>query len=78
MKDRLPIEAHYMIRYHSFYSWHREGEYQLDVRRRGSHDDEVGAGFNRYDLYSKDEEARTSTSSGPSTKTSPRSSSPNR
>jgi inositol oxygenase len=27
VKDRLPIEALYMIRYHSFYAWHTEGEY---------------------------------------------------
>src|SRR5690349_2953513 len=27
VKDYLPEEALYMIRYHSFYPWHREGEY---------------------------------------------------
>src|SRR5215471_18416261 len=26
-KDYVPMEALYMIRYHSFYPWHREGQY---------------------------------------------------
>ena len=26
-KDYLPEPAQYMIRYHSFYAWHREGAY---------------------------------------------------
>ncbi len=53
VKDRLPIEALYMIRYHSFYSWHKEGEYDYLC------DDQDRAlvkwvrAFNRYDLYSK-------------------------
>src|SRR5260370_14043892 len=28
VRDHLPQEALYMIRYHSFYSAHREGEYE--------------------------------------------------
>jgi inositol oxygenase len=53
VKDHLPAEALAMIRYHSFYAAHREGEYahlmtehdrtMLDWVRR----------FNPYDLYSK-------------------------
>ena len=27
MKDHIPEEGLYMLRYHSFYAWHREGEY---------------------------------------------------
>jgi len=27
VKDRLPEEALYMLRYHSFYAWHREAAY---------------------------------------------------
>ena len=27
VKDRVPEEARYMIRYHSFYAAHREGQY---------------------------------------------------
>lgn len=53
MKDHLPESALYMLRYHSFYAWHREGayEYLLD-----DHDREMLKWvelFNPYDLYSK-------------------------
>jgi inositol oxygenase len=53
VKDRLPIEARYMIRYHSFYAWHREGAYDdlcSDEDRRLM---KWVRAFNRYDLYSK-------------------------
>ena len=52
-KDHLPQPALYMIRYHSFYAWHREGEYAY------LEDDTDRAmlpwvrAFNPYDLYSK-------------------------
>ncbi|MFN0127034.1 MAG: inositol oxygenase family protein [Verrucomicrobiales bacterium] len=52
-KDYLPEEAQYMLRYHSFYPWHREGEY-------GNLTDEKDRAlltwvqkFNPYDLYTK-------------------------
>src|SRR4030095_3900582 len=53
MKDYLPESGLYMLRYHSFYSWHREGAYDhlLDA-----HDREMLKWvklFNPYDLYSK-------------------------
>jgi inositol oxygenase len=53
VKDYLPEPALYMIRYHSFYAWHREGEYGhlLD-----DHDRAMlpwVQKFNPYDLYSK-------------------------
>jgi Family of unknown function (DUF706). len=53
MKDYLPEPALYMLRYHSFYAWHREGayDYLLD-----DHDREMLKWvklFNPYDLYSK-------------------------
>ena len=53
MKDYLPEPGLYMLRYHSFYAWHREGEYShlLD-----DHDREMLKWvklFNPYDLYSK-------------------------
>jgi inositol oxygenase len=53
MKDHLPEEGLYMLRYHSFYAWHREGEYEnlLD-----DHDRKMLKWvklFNPYDLYSK-------------------------
>ncbi|MEO7312313.1 MAG: inositol oxygenase family protein [Chitinophagaceae bacterium] len=53
MKDHIPEPGLYMLRYHSFYSWHREGAYEhlLD-----DHDREMLKWvtlFNPYDLYSK-------------------------
>ena len=53
LKPHLPLAALYMIRYHSFYAWHREGQYGhlLDAQDRAH----VGwvQKFNPYDLYSK-------------------------
>lgn len=53
VRDYLPPEALYMIRYHSFYPWHREGAYEhlLDARDR-QYLPWVQA-FNPYDLYTK-------------------------
>lgn len=56
LKDYIPEQGLYMLRYHSFYSWHREGEYShlLD-----DHDREMEKWvklFNPYDLYSKSPE----------------------
>ena len=53
VKDHLPEAGLYMLRYHSFYPWHREGAYDhlLD-----EHDREMLKWvklFNPYDLYSK-------------------------
>ena len=53
MKPYLPEPALYMIRFHSFYSWHREGEYDFLC---DEHDREMlpwVQKFNPYDLYSK-------------------------
>lgn len=53
MKDYLPEPALYMLRYHSFYAWHKEGEYDYLM---DSHDREMLKWvklFNPYDLYSK-------------------------
>ena len=52
-KDNLPEEGLYMLRYHSFYPWHKEGayDYLLD-----DHDRKMLKWvklFNPYDLYSK-------------------------
>jgi inositol oxygenase len=56
VKDHLPEPALYMIRYHSFYAWHREGEYGhlLDGHDRQMLD--WVRKFNPYDLYSKSPE----------------------
>ena len=53
VKDRLPIEALYMIRYHSFYSWHKEGEYDYLCNDEDRALMKWVRAFNRYDLYSK-------------------------
>jgi inositol oxygenase len=55
VRDYLPEEARYMIRYHSFYAAHREGAY---AHLMNGHDRELFAwvrAFNPYDLYSKGE-----------------------
>jgi inositol oxygenase len=53
LKYYIPEEGLYMLRYHSFYSWHREGEYDYLL---DDHDKEMLKWvklFNPYDLYSK-------------------------
>lgn len=53
LKDYLPEPALYMIRYHSFYAWHREHEYDWLC---DDHDRAMlpwVKKFNPYDLYSK-------------------------
>lgn len=56
-KAYLPEPAQYMIRYHSFYPWHREGayEYLMDDRDRAMLP--WVKEFNPYDLYSKGDAA---------------------
>lgn len=56
VKDFLPEEALYMIRYHSFYAAHRERAYDhlMDDRDRAMF--EWVREFNPYDLYSKSDE----------------------
>ncbi|KAF5378794.1 hypothetical protein D9615_006912 [Tricholomella constricta] len=58
LKDQcsLPAEGLAMIRYHSFYPWHREGAYQhLTCAADQKALDAVRA-FNPYDLYSKSDD----------------------
>ena len=53
MKDYIPEEGLYMLRFHSFYAWHREGEYSYLL---DDHDRKMLKWvqlFNPYDLYSK-------------------------
>jgi inositol oxygenase len=53
VKDFMPEPALYMIRFHSFYPWHLEGEYSALL---DDHDREMlpwVKKFNPYDLYSK-------------------------
>ncbi len=56
LKGRIPEGGLYMLRYHSFYSWHREGEYDYLL---DDHDRDMLKWvklFNPYDLYSKNPE----------------------
>ncbi|KAH7929955.1 DUF706-domain-containing protein [Leucogyrophana mollusca] len=58
VKDQstLPEEALAMIRYHSFYPWHREGAYMHLCNEKDQKSLEAVRAFNPYDLYSKDDE----------------------
>ncbi len=53
VKDRLPDEALYMLRYHSFYPWHKENEYGHLANEKDRSLLKWVRAFNRYDLYSK-------------------------
>ncbi len=55
VKDYLPKEALYIIRFHSFYAAHKEGAYK---HLMNDHDKDMIKWlklFNQYDLYSKDQ-----------------------
>jgi inositol oxygenase len=49
----LPDEALYMIRYHSFYPWHKEGAYQYLLDDKDREMLKWVKEFNQFDLYSK-------------------------
>jgi len=53
VKDYLPEENLYMIRYHSFYAAHREGAYAHLMNDRDQKMFRWVRAFNPYDLYSK-------------------------
>ncbi|KAI1122667.1 DUF706-domain-containing protein [Nemania abortiva] len=55
VKDQstLPAEALAMIRYHSFYPWHKEGAYREFMDEHDEEMLEAVRAFNPYDLYSK-------------------------
>ncbi|KAJ3712708.1 inositol oxygenase [Lentinula raphanica] len=55
LKDQssLPEEGLAMIRYHSFYPWHREGAYAHLMNEKDHKYLEAVRAFNPYDLYSK-------------------------
>ncbi|MBL9166908.1 MAG: inositol oxygenase [Verrucomicrobiales bacterium] len=56
-KDYLPIQGLYMLRYHSFYPWHREGEYSHLLNAQDRENLKWVNAFNPYDLYTKSHEA---------------------
>ena len=53
LKDHLPEEALWIIRFHSFYAAHREGAYAHLLGPRDARILETVRAFNPYDLYSK-------------------------
>lgn len=55
-KDHLPQEGLYMLRYHSFYPWHRESEYDHLCDARDRELLKWVQAFNPYDLYTKSHE----------------------
>jgi inositol oxygenase len=56
VKDYLPMEALYMIRYHSFYPAHRDEAYAHLMNDRDRNYFQAVRIFNRYDLYTKSAE----------------------
>ena len=52
-KCDLPEEALYIIRFHSLYSYHKEGEYQHLVNQKDKKMFQWLKLFNKYDLYTK-------------------------
>ncbi len=55
-KDWLPDSALYMLRYHSFYPWHREGDYSQLLDAKDRENLKWVNAFNPYDLYTKSHE----------------------
>ncbi|HEX8315201.1 MAG TPA: inositol oxygenase family protein [Flavisolibacter sp.] len=53
LKDFIPEEGLYMLRYHSFYAWHREGAYDYLLDDHDRNMLQWVKLFNPYDLYSK-------------------------
>lgn len=56
VKDKMPMEALYMIRYHSFYPAHRELEYDYLMNDQDRKMFDAVRAFNPYDLYTKSAE----------------------
>jgi inositol oxygenase len=56
VKDYLPEEAAYVIRYHSFYPWHRGGAYRRLMDDNDRRLEPWIHRFNPYDLYSKSDQ----------------------
>ncbi|KAF7554394.1 hypothetical protein G7046_g6836 [Stylonectria norvegica] len=59
VKDQstLPDEGLAMIRYHSFYPWHKEGAYREFMSEKDHEMLKAVQAFNPYDLYSKSDDA---------------------
>lgn len=55
-QSTIPDEGLAMIRYHSFYPWHREGAYRWMMNEKDHKMLEAVKAFNPYDLYSKSDD----------------------
>jgi inositol oxygenase len=55
-KSSIPKEGLYMLRFHSFYPWHRNGAYGHLTNEEDERLLEWVLKFNQYDLYSKSDE----------------------
>jgi inositol oxygenase len=55
-QSRIPDEGLAMIRYHSFYPWHKENAYRWMMNDKDERMLEAVRAFNPYDLYSKSDE----------------------
>ena len=55
-QSTLPDEALAMIRYHSFYPWHKEGAYDWMMNEKDVKMLKAVKSFNPYDLYSKSDD----------------------
>ncbi|KAK6984833.1 inositol oxygenase [Favolaschia claudopus] len=56
-QSSLPDEALWMVRYHSFYPWHREGAYSHLTNASDERALAAVRAFNPYDLYSKSDDS---------------------
>jgi len=56
-KSTLPLPALYMIRFHSFYPWHKHGAYTHLTNDQDKEMLKWVLEFNKFDLYSKENEA---------------------
>ena len=54
-KVELPLEAYYMIRFHSMYLWHQQNEYQHLENEEDKKMKPWVQLFNKYDLYTKED-----------------------
>jgi len=61
----LPLKALYMLRYHSFYPWHSEGDYMYLCNEVDIENLAWVRKFNQFDLYSKSTECPTIAEVGP-------------
>ncbi|EGV65965.1 myo-inositol oxygenase [Yamadazyma tenuis] len=57
LNSKLPKEGLAMIRYHSFYPWHQENAYKYLMDDHDKEMLEAVRAFNKYDLYSKIDDA---------------------